>query len=261
MSDGRHAQGTKRPLDDQLYGSGSRKRGAGAGTEPHASTIALGTPALVQNLRKAAQHNGKRATVGEFNPITGRYVVLLETGETLALQPTNIVVPEPSPGPPAAVPAAPAPAATAPAAEAPAAPAAEALAAPAAAALAREDPLPVASAGQTPSSRVLQLCNMVTAEELADPTEYADILSDVRSECVEVGGAVRSVAIPRLDDLARSALYENDDESPAVSVDAIGLIFVEFEEATSAVKARAALDGRTFGDNVVSVHHYPGMLH
>ena len=46
-------------------------------------------------------------------------------------------------------------------------------------------------------------------------------------------------------------------QSAAPSVDAIGLIFVEFEEVESAAKAQAALHGRTFGDSVVAVLPYP----
>jgi cold shock CspA family protein len=92
---------------------------------------------------------------------------------------------------------------------------------------------------------------MVTAEELADPEEYRDILSDVREECTRVGGDVASVTIPRLDDLSA--------QPPALppSVDAIGLVFVEFEGLDAAEKARSALDGRTFGENLVSVFPYP----
>jgi splicing factor U2AF subunit len=48
-------------------------------------------------------------------------------------------------------------------------------------------------------SRVIVLLNMVTAEELEDEEEYADIVDDIKGEC-ERFGAVRSIAVPRPQD-------------------------------------------------------------
>lgn len=50
------------------------------------------------------------------------------------------------------------------------------------------------------SSSVVQLLNMVTAEELVDDEEYEDILEDVREECSKYG-QVLDIWIPRPDTL------------------------------------------------------------
>jgi hypothetical protein len=52
-----------------------------------------------------------------------------------------------------------------------------------------------AGAGLMPTN-VLQLANMVTADELADDEEYADILSDIKNEMGKFG-VVGRVEIPR----------------------------------------------------------------
>eukprot|EP01052_Picozoa_sp_SAG31_P001457 SAG31_NODE_49_length_30599_cov_15.615016_17_plen_483_part_00 len=93
-----------------------------------------------------------------------------------------------------------------------------------------------AAAGQ---SCVLQLSNMVTAAELDDDEEYADIVADVSEECAEVGGTVAKVVIPR---------------SGAAGC---GLVYVRFEQPAAAERARVALDGRTFGANIVGATLYP----
>ena len=182
---------SKRPAEGPLVGGGAAKVPKGTAAASTGAGFAMGTQCLVEGLKKAERHNGKRGTVGALNAATGRYVVLLETGESLALQPANIVVEGESSADAASQPVA-------------AASAAAAAAAPAASTIGSGSgsSSPSGSAGAVGSSRVLQLCNMVTAEELDNPEEYADILSDVRGECASVGGAVASIAIPRLDDLS-----------------------------------------------------------
>lgn len=236
----------KRAADSEIQRLEGAAKFAKTGTCTAAATAAAthcalvaGTRCRVGGLKRAQHHNEKWGTVGAFNPATGRYVVLLQTGESLALQPANIFVTDEAVGidplPVSAV--APALAAALPETSAAKGPGAE--------------DATLAASTITSLSRVLQLCNMVTAEELADPDEYRDILSDVRDECAQVGGAVASITIPRLDDLSA--------QPPTLPprVDAIGLIFVEFEDVAGAEKARRALDGRTFGENVVFVLPYP----
>jgi hypothetical protein len=53
--------------------------------------LAGGTEIEVTGLKKAARHNGKRGSIRSFNAASGRYIVALDTGETLALQPASVV--------------------------------------------------------------------------------------------------------------------------------------------------------------------------
>lgn len=55
----------------------------------------------------------------------------------------------------------------------------------------------MAAAGASAPTRVLVLSNMVTREELADPSEYEDISADVRSEVSKFGELVRMI-MPRV---------------------------------------------------------------
>jgi len=97
------------------------------------------------------------------------------------------------------------------------------------------------------TSTVVCLENMVTAEELADDTEYNDILDDIRDEGSKYG-ALR-VTLPR---------------PPHPSA---GKVFLHYQDQANAVKAAFALAGRKFGPNVVTSRYYPekefsqGLLH
>ncbi len=88
--------------------------------------------------------------------------------------------------------------------------------------------------------QVLQLSNMVTAEDLRVDSEYEDIREDVRLECAEHGQVLR-VFIPRV----------RDGFSPAIE----GLIFVEFYSAGMAKSAAMVLNGRKFADKIVVVNY------
>lgn len=87
--------------------------------------------------------------------------------------------------------------------------------------------------------RVLQLLNMVTAEELMDNDEYAEICADVKEEC-EKYGKVEEMKMPRPAGGSR--------QSPGV-----GKIFVKYDSNESAQKALQALAGRKFADRTVVV--------
>ena len=51
-------------------------------------------------------------------------------------------------------------------------------------------------ASSSPETRVLQLLNMLTAEQLVDEYEYQDIYEDIQQEC-ERFGKIYSITIPR----------------------------------------------------------------
>lgn len=88
------------------------------------------------------------------------------------------------------------------------------------------------------SGRVLQLLNMVTAEELMDNDEYEEIVADVGEECGKFG-KVLDLKIPR---------PHGTRANPGV-----GKIYVKFENTEAATKALRALAGRKFSDRTVVV--------
>lgn len=87
------------------------------------------------------------------------------------------------------------------------------------------------------TSRVLQLLNMVTAEELMDNDEYEEIKEDIEEECGKYGKVV-DLKIPRPSGGSRQNA-------------GVGKIFVRFEEKEMAEKALKALAGRKFADRTV----------
>lgn len=99
-----------------------------------------------------------------------------------------------------------------------------------------------AAGSEEPQGRVLQLLNMVTAEELLDTDEYEEICDDVKEEC-EKFGPVLELKVPRPIGASR--------QSPGV-----GKIFVKFQDAESAGKALRALAGRKFADRTVVVTYF-----
>ncbi|KAK6519509.1 hypothetical protein TWF281_003336 [Arthrobotrys megalospora] len=90
--------------------------------------------------------------------------------------------------------------------------------------------------------RVLQLLNMVTADELLDQEEYEEILEDVTDECNKFGPII-DIKIPRPSGNQRAAA-------------GVGKIYVRFEEHHSAEKALRALAGRKFADRTVIVSYF-----
>lgn len=107
--------------------------------------------------------------------------------------------------------------------------------------------------------RVLQLLNMVTAEELMSDEDYQgechillcvpvtnalllEIVEDVKEECEKYGG-VLDIKIPR----------------PAMGsrqTSGVGKIFVKFDNANSARTALASLAGRKFADRTVVTTYF-----
>ncbi|KAH8602517.1 hypothetical protein B0O99DRAFT_360 [Bisporella sp. PMI_857] len=90
--------------------------------------------------------------------------------------------------------------------------------------------------------RVLQLLNMVTAEELIDNEEYEDIVDDVKEECGKYG-TILEIKIPRPSGGSRQS-------------NGVGKIFVKFDHPESALKALRSLAGRKFADRTVVATYF-----
>jgi len=90
--------------------------------------------------------------------------------------------------------------------------------------------------------RVLQLLNMVTAEELIDNDDYEEICEDVQEECSKYG-PVLDMKVPRPSGGSRQSA-------------GVGKIYVKFDNAESAGKALRALAGRKFADRTVVTTYF-----
>ncbi|KAL1854826.1 hypothetical protein Daus18300_011342 [Diaporthe australafricana] len=92
-------------------------------------------------------------------------------------------------------------------------------------------------------TRILQLLNMVTPEELMDPDDYEEICDDVRDECSKYGQIVE-IKVPRPVGGSRQSA-------------GVGKIFVKYDTPESATKALKALAGRKFADRTVVTTYFP----
>ncbi|KAH8910429.1 hypothetical protein BR93DRAFT_923127 [Coniochaeta sp. PMI_546] len=92
-------------------------------------------------------------------------------------------------------------------------------------------------------SRVLQLLNMVTPEELMDNDDYEEIKEDIQEECSKYG-TILELKIPR-------------PSGPSRSSAGVGKIFVKYDTPESAQKALKALAGRKFADRTVVTTFFP----
>ncbi|KIW15753.1 hypothetical protein PV08_05803 [Exophiala spinifera] len=90
--------------------------------------------------------------------------------------------------------------------------------------------------------RVLQLLNMVTAEELIDNEDYEEICEDVMEECSKYG-TILAMKIPRPSGGSRQSA-------------GVGKIFIKYEDPQSAKKALQALAGRKFADRTVVTTYF-----
>jgi splicing factor U2AF subunit len=93
-------------------------------------------------------------------------------------------------------------------------------------------------------SRVVQLINLVTTEDIMDDADYREIIEDIRNECNQFG-TVLNVEIPR------------PDKTTSLASNAVGKIFVKFSTLPSAKKARYNLSGRKFNRKTVIASFYP----
>ncbi|KAF3790683.1 Splicing factor U2af large subunit B [Nymphaea thermarum] len=92
-------------------------------------------------------------------------------------------------------------------------------------------------------TKVICLTQVLTVDELKDDEEYEDILEDMRGEGGKYGNLV-NVVIPRPE--------PGGEQGPGV-----GKVFLEYADTDAASRARASLNGRKFGGNVVAAVFYP----
>jgi len=93
-------------------------------------------------------------------------------------------------------------------------------------------------------SRVIQLLNMLTAEDVMDDEEYEGIRNDLMQAC-NYFGEVLKITIPR----------PNSKTGEASS--AVGKAFVKFSHVVAAKQARFRLSGRKFNRRLVVASFYP----
>ncbi|KZF25863.1 hypothetical protein L228DRAFT_225488 [Xylona heveae TC161] len=86
-------------------------------------------------------------------------------------------------------------------------------------------------------SRVIQLLNMVTPDELIDNEDYEEICEDVQEECSKFG-TILEMKVPRPSGGSRQSA-------------GVGKIFIKYDSPASAGKALQALAGRKFADRTV----------
>lgn len=98
------------------------------------------------------------------------------------------------------------------------------------------------ASAQVPT-KVLQLSNMVTLEDLKDDAEYEDIKEDILGE-MQSFGPVESIEIPRP--------VEGEEDGPGLLQ-----VYIKFEQTVDSNKAKIELHGRTFGDNDVEASFFP----
>jgi hypothetical protein len=96
---------------------------------------------------------------------------------------------------------------------------------------------PAVAAPAVPATRVVELQNMLTTDDLANDSEYNDIMEDTREECAQFGQLV-SVIIPK-------------SGEPGVAK-----IFLEYASIEDAAKAIAGLEGRTFDGRKVQASYF-----
>ena len=88
-----------------------------------------------------------------------------------------------------------------------------------------------------PPSKVVELRNMLTNEDLQDESEYNDILADTREECSQFG-TLSAVIIPRATEPGATK------------------IFLEYASVDDAAKAIQGLAGRTFDGRKVEAAYF-----
>ncbi|KAK5079218.1 hypothetical protein LTR64_002363 [Lithohypha guttulata] len=97
-------------------------------------------------------------------------------------------------------------------------------------------------AADSQEGRVVQLLNMVTAEELIDNDEYEEICEDVQEECSKYGQII-DMKIPRPAGGSRQS-------------NGVGKIFLKYVDAEAAKKALQSLAGRQFAQRTVVATYF-----
>lgn len=104
--------------------------------------------------------------------------------------------------------------------------------------LAKVDPniIAAATAAEGEPTRVLQMLNMVTPDELVDDGEFEEIVEDIREECGKYG-SVLDVKIPR------PILTESGkiDQKASEALEDLGKVFVMYETVDDTKKAMMSI--------------------
>jgi len=99
----------------------------------------------------------------------------------------------------------------------------------------------------TTETRVLELLNMIRAEELMKDEDFDEVVADVRAEA-EKYGRLLSMVVPRPRVVRGDIDWKVDPDNP---VPGVGRVFLEYASTEEARKAQQALAGRRFGGRVV----------
>ncbi|CAL9071264.1 unnamed protein product [Musa textilis] len=91
-------------------------------------------------------------------------------------------------------------------------------------------------------TKVVCLTEVVSVDELRDDEVYKEILEDMREESEKFGSLV-NVVIPR-------------PGPTGGAISGVGKVFLEYANVSESARAKVALHGRRFGENVVSAAYY-----
>ncbi|TKA54479.1 hypothetical protein B0A53_03172 [Rhodotorula sp. CCFEE 5036] len=106
--------------------------------------------------------------------------------------------------------------------------------------------------GEGEPTRVLQILNMVSVDELTNDQDYEEILEDIKEECGKFG-VVQEVKIPRPVKTANGKV----DIKASESVKDLGKVFVLFEKEEDTTTALRAIAGRQFGGRLCICAYAP----
>ncbi|KAI9229489.1 MAG: U2 small nuclear ribo protein auxiliary factor 50 [Piptocephalis tieghemiana] len=106
-------------------------------------------------------------------------------------------------------------------------------------------------------TKVLQLLNLISPDDLQDDREVEEVKEDVRSECSKYG-TVQEVRIPR-PHKAAPVTKEAQEAGEKPRVPGLGRVFVQFSQAMECAVALRALGGRSFGERTVLTAYCPEM--
>ena len=95
---------------------------------------------------------------------------------------------------------------------------------------------------QNPPSRIVELQNMLTAQDIENDQDFADIKDDIQEECSNFGQLL-SIYIPR--NIATSGVEQNNPR-----------VFLEYASNDDAGQAITQLQGRTFDGRQVIADYY-----
>ncbi|XP_042446041.1 splicing factor U2af large subunit B-like isoform X2 [Zingiber officinale] len=92
-------------------------------------------------------------------------------------------------------------------------------------------------------TKVICLTEVVSVDELRDDAEYKEIVEDMREESEKFGSLINLV-IPR-------------PSQTGEMIPGVGKVFLEYANIADSARAKVALHGRRFGENVVCAAYYP----